>query len=123
MIRKEELEEIINRLENLISSSNSKISDELSQLVQKLETIVNSYDSLNEISRNILSNNKLFKDEIIKIADKVDDIVYNYDDLEKLSKKNNRKQSKNYQRNLKKLVESTEEYKNFLVVLNHVQKI
>ena len=113
MLRKEELEEIINRLENLISSSNSKISDELSQLVQKLETIVNSYDSLNEISRNILSNNKLFKDEIIKIADKVDEIVYNYDDLEKLSKKlieNNKKLSTESE----KLVESTEEYKKLL---------
>lgn len=113
MLRKEELEEIINRLENLISSSNSKISDELSQLVQKLETIVNSYDSLNEISRQVLSNNKLFKDEIIKIADKVDDIVYNYDDLEKLSKKlieNNKQLSTESE----KLVDSTEEYKKLL---------
>lgn len=113
MLRKEELEEIINRLENLISSSNSKISDELSQLVQKLETIVNSYDSLNEMSRKVLSNNKLFKDEIIKIADKVDDIVYNYDDLEKSSKKlieNNQKLSTESE----KLVESTEEYKKLL---------
>ena len=113
MLRKEELEEIINRLENLISSSNSKISDELSQLVQKLGTIVNSYDSLNEMSRKVLSNNKLFKDEIIKIADKVDDIVYNYDDLEKSSKKlieNNKKLSTESE----KLVDSTEEYKKLL---------
>jgi hypothetical protein len=134
MLRKEELEEIINRLENLISSSNSKISDELSQLVQQLETIVNSYDSLNETSRQVLSNNKLFKDEIIKIADKVDDIVYNYDDLEKLSKKliENNKLFKdeiikiadkvddvvyNYddlEKLSEKLVDSTDEYKKLL---------